>query len=593
MHRYASWALLSLLLTATLVGALTFDRRSWPGLVGDEATYLMQAQSLAWDLDVRYSRRDYDRFVAQWGIKPDGLILQSGDGGRTLVYAKPASYALWIAPFLRLSPLKGEAIANALLLALAAVLAARTLERRLGPAAPLWVAVWIFASVAFAYVFWAHSDLFLMSLVAIALALAYGAPRAEEPPETPLRTALRWAAAGLLLGLVLASRPFYGALLLPAALAVPTPQRRVGLAALIAGAAVAVLGSGLTHLAEADAWTPYSGERLSFEASTRFPEVDLPPGAWQQRTAGRGNRSWLPSDMLGFRLTAWNSLYFLTGRDVGVLPYYLPLLLGLLAFRRGEGRGMLILAALAAAGCFLLTRPFNFYGGGGAIANHYFLPLYPAFWFAAGRPAKAWWALLTALLAAPFLLPLWRHPSGYLLDQNNGYRYVTSAARSWLPYETTQSHLKPGGGEDFMHGPLWIKPLATSVRAEGGAIRIDSGHGEILVGSSHPLPGLRMIVEPPAPELPEIRVSGAEVQRSHPRPGGGSVLLLRLLRPRAVHKMWWSETEEPVYLYEIRLDTPSGFRFQLQPIWKPYGQIPPVPNSRSSIPSKGSEGAAS
>jgi hypothetical protein len=563
MHRYASWGLLGLLLAATLIGALTFDRRSWPGLVGDEATYLMQAQSLAWDLDVRYSRRDYDRFVAQWGVKPDGLILQSGDGGRTLVYAKPASYALWIAPFLRLSPLRGAAIANALLLALAAVLAARTLERRLGPAAPLWVAAWIFASVAFAYVFWAHSDLFLMSLVAIALALAYGAPRGEEPPETPLRTALRWAAAGLLLGLVLTSRPFYGALLLPAALAVPAPRRRLGLAALIAGAAFAVLGSGLTHLAEADVWTPYSGERLSFEASTGFPEVDLPPGSWQQRTAGRGNRSWLPSDVVGPRLTAWNSLYFLTGRDVGVLPYYLPLLLGLLAFRRGEGRGTLILAALAAAGCFLITRPFNFYGGGGAIANRYFLPVYPAFWFAAGRPARAWWAVVAAALAAPFLLPLWRHPSAYLLDPDSGYRYVTSAAQLWLPFETTQSHLKPGGGEDFMHGPLWIKPLATSVRAEGGAIRIGSGRGELLVGSTHPLPGLRMIVEPPAPE---IGVSGAQMQRSHPRPGGGSVLLLRLLRPRAVHRMWWSETEEPFYLYEIRLEAPSGFSFQLQPL---------------------------
>src|SRR3954454_17909619 len=111
MQRHASWALLSLLLTATLVGALTFDRRSWPGLVGDEATYLMQAQSLAWDFDLRYSRRRYDRLVEQRGTKPDGLILQSGDGGRTLVYAKLASYALWIAPFLRLSPARGAAVA--------------------------------------------------------------------------------------------------------------------------------------------------------------------------------------------------------------------------------------------------------------------------------------------------------------------------------------------------------------------------------------------------------------------------------------------------------------------------------------------------
>ena len=560
--------MLGLLLAATLIGALTFDRRSWPGLVGDEATYLMQAQSLAWDLDLRYSRRDYDRFVEQWGRQPDGLILQSGDGGRTLVYAKPASYAFWIAPFLRLSPTRGAAIANALLLALAAGLAARALERRLGPAAPLWVAAWIFASVAFAYVFWAHSDLFLMSLAAIALALAYGGPRpGKEPeePETNLRTALRWAAVGALLGLVLASRPFYGALLLPALMAAwaAPAARRLGVAALLAGAAVAVLGSGLTHLAEADSWTPYSGQRQSFEAATGFPEVDLPPGTWQQRSAGRGNRSWLPSDVTGPKLTAWNVLYFLAGRDVGILPYYLPLLLGLAAFRRGEGRGALLLAALAAAAAFLITRPFNFYGGGGAIANRYFLPLYPAFWFAAGRPARASWAAVAALLAAPFLFPLWRHPRAFFLDEDNGYRYVSAAARRTLPFETTQSHLKPAGCEDFVHNGLWIKPLATSVRPQGDGIRIGPGGGELLVGSSRPLPGARMIVLPPAPQ--PIAVAGAEAKGGRPRPNGGAVLFLRFPHPRAVHRMWWSEDENPFYLYQLRLEAPAEFTFQLRP----------------------------
>jgi hypothetical protein len=566
MQRFGSWAVLGLLLAATLAGALTFDRRSWPGLVGDEATYLMQAQSLAWDLDLRYSRRDYDRFVAQRGTKPDGLILQSGDGGHTLVYAKPASYALWIAPFLRLSSTRGAAVANVLLLALAAVLAARALERRLGPAAPLWVAAWIFGSVAFAYVFWAHSDLFLMSLAAIALALAYGGP-AMDAPESRGRTALRWLAAGLLLGLVLAARPFYGTLLVPAALAVPASRRSLGIAALAAGAILAVLGSGLTHLAETDSWTPYSGERQSFDAASGFPEVDLPAGSWQQRGAGRGNRSWLPSDMVGPRLTAWNALYFLAGRDVGILPYFLPLLLGLAAFRRGEGRGALILAALAAMACFLLTRPFNFYGGGGAIANRYFLPVYPAFWFAAGRPARAWWALLAAALATPFLLALWREPRAFFLDESSGYRFVTPAARRLLPFETTQSHLKPSGGEDVTHNGLWIKPLATSVRPEAGGALLrlgPAGRGELLVGSSRPLPGLRMIVDPPAP--PRIGVSGAEVSASHPRPRGGSVLLLRFQGPRAVHRMWWSEDENPVYLYQLRLDAPAGFAFQLQPL---------------------------
>lgn len=574
--------MLALLLAATLASALSFDRRSWPGLVGDEATYLMQAQSLAWDFDVRYTRGDYDRFVAQWGVKPDGLILQSGDGGRTLVYAKPASYALWIAPFLRLAPLHGAAIANALLLALAAVLAARVLARRLGPAAPLAVAVAIYASVSFAYVFWAHSDLFLMCLTAIALALAYGGPRpgqaSEEPgrpPETAARAALRYAAVGFLLGLVFASRPFYGALLVPAAFAVPMsqrPRRRLGIALLAAGAILAVAGSGLTHFAEADSWSPYSGERQSFDAKSGFPAVDLPAGSWEQRGAGRGNRSWLPADTVGPRLTAWNALYFLAGRDVGVLPYYLPLLLGLLAFRRGEGRGFLLLAVLVAAGCFLLTRPFNFYGGGGAIANRYFLPIYPALWFAAGRRPRAAWtlaagALLAALLAAPFLAALWRQPRAFFLDEENGYRYVTAAARRLLPFETTQSHLKPGGRDDFMQNGLWIKPLTTSTAPEGGGIRIaPPGNGELLVGAAHPLPGLRMIVLPGG--TAGLAVAGATIRASHPRPGGGAVYLLHLGTPGAVHKMWWSENDQPFYLYSLRLSAPAGFAFQLYPTLK-------------------------
>ena len=564
MLRIGSWAALGLLLACTLIGALTFDRRSWPGLVGDEATYLMQAQSLAWDLDLRYSRSDFDRFVAQWGVRPDGLILQSGDGGRTLTYSKPASYAAFVAPFLRLSPLRGAQIANALLLALAAVLAARTLERRIGPAAPLWVAAWIFASVAVAYVFWAHSDLFMMSLTALALALTYGAPRGDEPDETRRRVVLRWLAVGALLCLVTMSRPFYGVLLIPAALAVPLAKRRLGLTALALSAGLLVLVSAFANLAEGDAWSVYSGERQSFDSATGFPEVDFPASAWKEQIAVRGSRIWRFADIFDARLTAWNAFYFLAGRHVGILPYFLPLLLGLLAFRRGEGRGMLILAVLAACACFLLARPFNFYGGGGAIANRYFLPLYPALWFAAGRRAHPSWAVACALLAAPFLWPLWQQPTAYLLNEDLGYRYVSGAAQSWLPYETTQSHLKPGGGEDFMHQDFWIKPLVPSVRPEAGNawIRL-TGRGEILLGSEEPLREVRLLLRPPLPA--SLEIFGAETMKEIPRPGGRSLRVLRLDDPRAVHRMWWSP--EPLYLYQFRVEVPAGVSasFQLRP----------------------------
>src|ERR1044072_5009231 len=169
----ASWVVLGLLLAGTLAGAAPLERGGWPSLVGDEATYLMAAESLAWDHDLRYERGDYDRFFARWGVRPDGLILQSGDGGKTLVYGKPAAYSLYLAPFVRVSPSRGPWVANALLLALAAIVAGRALSRRIGDAAPLWVAAFVFASVTFAYVFWAHADLFLACLAAIALALVY------------------------------------------------------------------------------------------------------------------------------------------------------------------------------------------------------------------------------------------------------------------------------------------------------------------------------------------------------------------------------------------------------------------------------------
>ncbi len=157
--------------------------------MGDEATYAMQALSLAHDLDLAYSRADYDRFVALWGGQPDGLVLQSRDGGRHLTYGKPSLYALAVAPFVRLAPVRGALVANALFLAWAAVAAGRALRRHLGAGAPWWVAAFVFASVAFAYVFWVHADLFLLATAAVGLALAYGGDRGAGARPGPARHA--------------------------------------------------------------------------------------------------------------------------------------------------------------------------------------------------------------------------------------------------------------------------------------------------------------------------------------------------------------------------------------------------------------------
>jgi len=550
-----SWVVLLLLLGATLVGALRFDRRSWPSLVGDEATYMMAAQSLAWDHDLRYEKADYRRFLDEWHVAPEGLILQSPDGGKTLVYGKPAAYPAFVAPFLRLSPRRGPWIANAVLLIAAALATALALRRRLGPATPLWVAAWIFASVSFAYVFWAHADLFLACVSALGFALVYGGD--EEPGR---HLAWRWLGAGLLLGIVVLSRPLYAPLLLPAVLAAPPPLRKRAALWLGAGMLLLALPACAVNLFTRGSWSSYGGQRRSYYGYTGFPLVQAKANDWQEEVSQRGQHGWLKSETLeaGFdaRQTAWNAVYYLAGRHVGVLPYFLPLLLGLLAFVPGQGRWALPLAALLAAALLFWVRPFNFWGGGGSIANRYFLPAYPAFWFMAARSLRGWRSVappvLVTALAAPFLWPLWVAPRDFPVGKDGGYRWVSPQAQEWLPYETTQSHLKPSGQEDVLHDELWVKMLSPRLHAvhDGEALSIDAGPpAEVLVGCPEPLRAIRVLTS----EGSVLSVPGG-LPAYAPDEVGWRV---KFDHPRAVHRMWW--TDQPTYLYVVRLvPAPEG-----------------------------------
>jgi hypothetical protein len=569
---WLGWALLAALLFATLLACLAFDRSGRPSLIGDEATYAMQAASLAWDFDLAYSRRDYDRFVAQWGGPPDGVILQSRDGGAHITYGKPFLYALVTAPFVRISPQRGPLVANVLMLAAAAALAAHALRRRAGPLAPLAVTVLVFASVAFAYVFWIHADILLFAATAAGLALVYGADR-SRPAEGTLPSQLfagpaaaggwhwlgRWFLAGLLLAVPGAYRPFYLLLLLPAVAALPAGRRRQSFGALAAGALLLLGVTALVQHAAGGGWSGYTGQRLGFYARTGYPDVDFPASRWDEKLRQWGNTSWVQEGAFdpsaSPRLWAWNSLYFLVGRNVGVLPYYLPLLLGALAFRADRGRWLLPLMVALAAVAFLLVRPFNFYGGGGAIGNRYFLPLYAACWFMAARRWRAAELVLTVALAAPFLWPLWHHPSAFPVGEDGRYRHVSEVARRLLPYETTQSHI-PGGQDTNEHG-IWVKLLSRDVWREPGSrgLRMAAnGQAELLVGSPWPLPFLAVELDRRAPA--RLDLHGLLLRPSVLRPNGWEVFELPLRRPRAVHPMWW--THDDYYLYLVSFQLPGG-----------------------------------
>lgn len=565
----AGWALLGLLLLAVLVGALRLDRSRHP-LQGDEATYAMQAVSLARDFDLAYTKVDFDRFVKDWGVRPAGLVLQSrGEGGR-LVYGKPPLYALVTAPFARVAPVRGPVVANALLLAAAALLTALSLRHRIGPAAPFWTAAFLFASVSFAYVFWGDADLFLLASTAAGFALVYKGDRRhtrEEMPQiyegedtvSPRGFLARWAGAGALLAVTVVYRPPCIVLFLPALVAAwqsPRERRGKAVAGLVLGAVLlAGLSAGIQWVAGGDA-TGYGGQRQGIYERQGYPEVDFPAGGWAEQVKRRGNASWVQADALkpelNLRLAGWNAIYFLIGRNVGILSCFLPVLLGFLAFQPGRGRWAIPVAVALAAGAFLLLRPFNFTGGG-ALGNRYFLPLYPALWFLAARPGRsAGPPILIVLLAAPFLGPLWLHATEPPVAETGQYKHVSSLAQRWLPYETTQDTapgrvVSVGGGlaVKLLNHNVWPAGRGLGLRVLGGA------PAELLVASPQPLDSLHFHFGSEAPT--RLEVDGRELRPLMLGADGSVLFDVPLGSPRAVHPLAWSPYDYHVYILGFRL----------------------------------------
>ena len=548
LYRLALGVPLALLAAGVL---LTTRPQVWPGPFGDEATYLMAAESLAFDFDFRYTQADRSRYVERNGHQPEGLILQSPDGGKRLIYAKPVVYPLAIAPFVRVGGVRGALFANFLFLVLAGWLAAKRLERRLGEAAWPLVSVAIFASVMFAHVFWIHADLFYACLVAIGLALSLDRERTDgDQPEVTFVSRL----GVVCLILVAFARPFYATLLLAPFLFALGRGRSPR--TLFAPALVVLAALVTWNILVRENWTSYSGERQGYYQHTGFPG-DTNAATWNERLEARGANRWGASEALrqGFDLRqfAWNLIYLPLGQTVGLLPYFMPGLLCLFLLRSGEVRVTLVVLVLAATLAFVIVRPFNFWGGGGSMGNRYFLPLYPALWFTVGAIANGRRVLLaigaTALAASLFLFPTWLHPDAYPRSDDGGYPWVSGFARTLLPYETTQSHLKPAGREDFLHGALWIKPLRPGTRPaqendQGSPIVWNKQKpGRLLVGSRHPLEQLVL-------RLSEADVGlrgGRVIERQAAQDGAEQVTLEP--RVRAKHPMWW--TADDLFLYSI------------------------------------------
>ncbi len=581
-----SWLLLAGLLLALFVSAMRSDALD----AGErETTFRMGALSLAWDSDLTYGREDYDRYVRLFGGEPEAVALESSTGGARIGFARPPAYAVLAAPFVRISPRWGPALLNWLLLAVAAAGSALVLERRIGPWAPVWIAVFVAGTTVFTLLPLPSPGTFRLAASALAWALVVHVMPMGGPSERrnaagspggagsgsegegralgarafwPASAALRWSLVGLLLTLAtLASvdgLSLLPALIAAAWLALAQPRRE---AAFLALAVTAVLTAGASFGTSALARGGFGPvERAVFSPSTGFPAVDFEAEEWRvdPLPASGVERTRSGPEFRAGGAGPETLLHGVAGRTVGIVPYGVPLVAaafwGLLA---PGWRRALLLGGLASVAARVVLFPFDLGdesvlrgpGGVGAVL--------PMFWFLAGRLRLAKIAAI-AVSSALFLYPLWLRPAAAFGPSPA----AEGALHRFLPVETGQ---RPRAGEpaDLFAGGVWLRPVAGRITPFGeSGLLVEGGSAECLVAWEPAAPAswetdgevgrprLRILLE----EATVLEVAGAEVEESGPLPSGGTSVRLVLDAPEARHRMWWSNGSVDLFRLGLTLD---------------------------------------
>jgi hypothetical protein len=437
-------------------------------------------------------------------------------------------YSWIIKPLAALGAVRAAILLNVGILALASISAARVLQKRWGSSAPVAVTIFAFGSVVFARALVAEPQIFFLSSVVLAFVLMSHAerPQAHDTPEMYYepnifrRVAPRWFVAGVLLAIPVAHDPIYLCLFLPALLSTPRSRQKLASISLAAGAIIllalmlaaggfdgAERGSALDRQSRSagSAEQPEDGDTTQELAKKSF-------GRWRQPLEGLLK---LPD----WGLMAWNGLYFLVGRNLGIVPYCLPILLILSGWGTSRREAALVGSVALASALALWLYPSSFSGGTGGLGNGRFLPLYGALWLLPTRRPRAGGIVTVAVMAGLFVWPLWVSPEGATHRLMGTARYASKMPFRFLPYEASQRNL-PHFGALHRQG-LLVHSLNPAIEysSEGDRLVLAGGEwGELAIASQTELYSVFLDFDKNAST--ELFVGGGELANTLLRPNG-------------------------------------------------------------------------
>lgn len=532
-----------------------------PGPIADEAAYVMMAQSLWHDRDLAYEGRDLERAYQTWDQGPNGVILFTRDGGRTMFYGKPFVYSLAALPFYGLLGVQGLVVFN-MALFLAMVGGALWYLRRQSGLVGLFVGGFFFASAAYAYVWWMQPEVFNMACVFFPL-LAWQALRGRT--EWGRREYALLAGAGLLLAAAFVSKEPTVLLGAPIAADLLWQRRWKGLLALAAPALLGlVLLAGL-QLRTTGTWSPYRGvQRRSFESE--YP-IESRKDLWQlYRGTSFGSWSGL-GVQTNPRLLARDAGYFLAGRHTGLLPYFPFALFVLGLYLKGpRDRSRHLLFAAAAAFCLVILalRPYNYHGGAGFIGNRYFASIYPALLFLPGRMAARRSLALPFAAAGLWTAAVVAVPVLQIAPEATLQAHVRAPTFQALPLELPllANGRIPGYWIRGWGDAIWITPkhnVFAEERHRNGVWVRGASRSEVVLVAPEPIPVLRLTARSISGENVLTLDSGADrvtVRFDSEEKRTGTPVALRM--EPAARDLGAFLPNSPEHYYRLTIETTAG-----------------------------------
>src|SRR5215472_13302166 len=397
--------------------------------------------SVAYDHDLRYTATDLLRFEDMFGTRPVGIFLQR-TAPNHFAFGKPFVYAVVAAPFVRIAGLRGLLFLNLLLLGTIVWMAWMFASTRLGAGSAFVLAVaFVCASILGLYAVWRTPEVLNATLVFAGYFLwlyKYVAPETVAARHRWLVHPATDYVAAALLGLATFSKPPNALLIVPLLMSF---LARIGWRrTVMVGVTFLVFSAGAfgVNWLVTGELNYQGGDRRTFSDNFPYSDRSAPfEGGWPMVTENSDAEKLLAPSAF-WPLFVHNSEYFFIGRDAGLLPYFFPGVVILVAWLARPSAWtlwqVLVLLTLGASVVILLAlAPDTWNGGGGPPGNRYFLSLYPVLFFLlpAGAPG---WTPIAAALGFAVTAPLLAHPIAASLEP---WHNVEHGIPRRLPIELT------------------------------------------------------------------------------------------------------------------------------------------------------------